>query len=272
MRRVRIEGQQGRGHRWDVTKRSVTVVAIAGMTFLGVAAGFSAIGAPSASAGTENVCPPAGASDTTYNGGLLVTNDNYCTLDHVTVNGGLTVTSGSVVDLEGATVNGGVTVRPGGEIEVDPGSVFGDNPEVSTIRGGIELNEAVDWDIETARISGTVRINGGPEFQPTFCGNSVTGSVIVRNVSTEETWFGDPHDEFFNCKGNRISGSLLITNSSFLEVERNSFGGSVTLSASTLEFNGNRVGGSLRCLNGTVIVPGEAGDSSGNTVRGVNTC
>ena len=237
-----------------------------------VLSALSATWAPSASAGTKNVCPPGGASNATYNGGLLVTDDNYCTLDHVTVNGGITVTSGSDVDLEGATVNGGVTVRPGGEIEVDPGSVFGDNPQVSTIRGGIELNEAVDWDIETARITGAVMINGGTEALPTFCGNSVTGSLIVRNVSAEETWFGDRHDESFNCKGNTISGSLLITNSSFLDVENNFFGGAVTLSASTLEFNGNRVGGSLRCLNGTVIVPGEGGDSSGNTVRGVNTC
>jgi hypothetical protein len=249
-------------------------LSVSGSAFVVLAGLFATFGPP-AFGSTTNVCPPGGVSNTTYNGGLLVTNNNYCTLDHVTVNGGITVRSGSDVDLEDATVNGGVSVEPGGEIEVDPGSVFGDDPAVSTIRGGIVLHGAVDWDIETAHISGGVRINGGPASvaQPTFCGNSVTGSVRVSNVSAEVTWFGDPNnDEFFDCEGNAISGSLLISNSSFLEVEGNRIGGSVTLRASTLEFNGNIVGGSLLCSNGTAIETGEDGDPSGNTVHGTNTC
>jgi hypothetical protein len=241
-------------------------------TFI-VLAGLLATFPPSAMAATKNVCPPGGASNTTYNGGLLVTNDNYCTLDHVTVDGGITVTSGSDVDLEDATVTGGVHVLPGGEIEVDPGSVFGDNPAVSTITGGIHLEGAVDWDIETALISGNVRISGLiHDSQPTFCGNTIRGSVSVNDVSTDVTWFGDPEDEFFDCAGNTISGSLMISNSSFLEVEANTIGGSVMLSGSTLEFDGNDIGGALACSNGTVIEPGEDGDASGNTVGGANTC
>jgi hypothetical protein len=248
-------------------------LSVTASAFIVLTGAFASFGPP-ALGSTTNVCPPGGVSDTTYNGGLLVTNDNYCTLDHVTVHGGIAVTSGSDIDLEDATVNGGVAVLPGGEIEVDPGSVFGDNPAVSTVRGGIDLHDPVDWDIETAHISGSVRINGGaPNAQPTFCGNSVNGSMRVSNVSSEVTWFGDPNnDEFFDCGGNRISGSLLISNSSFLEAERNRIGGSAILSASTLEFNGNMVGGALLCSNGTVIEPGEDGDPSGNTVRGANTC
>jgi hypothetical protein len=225
-----------------------------------------------AGAAVRNVCPPGGTSDSTYRGGLIVTGDNYCTLDNVTVVGGLTVAAGSDVDLEGATITGGVHVLPGGEIEVDPGSVFGDNPRMSTILGGIRLDSPVDWDIETARISGGVTIRGGVEANPTFCGNHVVGSMSIRNVSTEGTWVGDPVDEFFECGGNSISGSLQISNSSFFEVEGNRVGGSVVLVGSSLEFNGNHVGGSLFCSAGTSIETGEPGDPSGNDVRGANTC
>jgi len=35
--------------------------------------------------------------------------------------------------------------------------------------------------------------------------------------------------------------------------------------------NGNTINGSLRCTNGTVILPG-VGDPSGNTVHGANHC
>jgi len=229
------------------------------------------VAAPSASAATTNVCPPGGISNATIHGGLLVTNDNYCTLDHVTVYGGITVESGSDVDLEGATVTGGVHVLPGGEVEVDPGSVFGDNLQVSIIRGGMTLRSAVDWDIETARISGAVRIIGGTEFSPTFCGNTVTGALSIQGVSTGVMWFGDPNDELFDCRGSVISGSVWIRDSSFLEFEDNRVGGSVTVIGSTLELNGNTIGGSLHCT-GTTIVGGEPGDTAGNTVRGSNTC
>jgi hypothetical protein len=233
---------------------------------------------PSASgAAAKTVCRSGGASNTTFNGGLEVTGDNYCLLTNVTVNGGVTIDSGADIELDASIVNGGITVTPGGEIEVNPGSVFGGTPTVSTINGGIVLTNPVDWDIETAHIIGGVTFNGGPSpgNEPTFCGNTVVGSVSMRNVRTArgaETWFGDPVDEFFECRGNTISGSLSITNSSFLELEANTVGGSVSLSSSTLELNGNTIGGRLSCSNGTVIVPGQPGDPSGNTVGGSNTC
>jgi len=65
---------------------------------------------------------------------------------------------------------------------------------------------------------------------------------------------------------------LHVNNSSNLEVESNSVGGSVLLSGSILELNGNTINGSLRCTDGTVILPGEPGDASGNTVHGANHC
>src|SRR6266516_427307 len=253
-------------------KRSAMKKSLAAATAFALAVAGVALFAPGAVAATRTVCPPGGASDTTFNGGLLVTGNNYCLLDHVTVNGGVTVDGGSDVDLENSTVNDGVNVTPGGEIEVDLGSIFGGTPTFSTVNGGIVLNNPFDWDIETAHISGGVTVNTATSEFPTFCGNTVIGNVSMRNVSVDVTYFGDPVDEFFECGGNTISGSLSISNSSFLEVEANTVNGSVSLSSSTLEFNGNTIGGSLSCSNGTVIVPGEPGDASGNTVGGANTC
>jgi hypothetical protein len=238
-----------------------------------VAAAGVALFAPGALAATKNVCPPGGASHTTFNGGLLVTGDNYCLLDHVTVNGGVTVVAGSDVDLENSTVTGGVRIRPGGEIEVGV-SLFAGVRSPSTVRGGIRMKRPVDWDIETAHVFGGVRITGGVDVQPTFCGNTVYGGMSVRDVSTAMTWIGDPGETFgeLTCLRNRIHGSLSIDHSATLVVEGNRVTGSVFLKASTLELNGNRIGGSLFCTDGTTILPGESPDPSGNTVGGANTC
>jgi hypothetical protein len=225
-------------------------------------------------AATRTVCPPGGASDTTYNGGLLVSGNNYCLLSHVTVHGGVTVAAGSDVDLENSTVTGGVHVRPGGEIEVGV-SLFSGVRSPSTVRGGIRLNHPVDWDIETAHIYGGVRITGGVKVFPTFCGNTVYGGISVRDVSAAMTWMGDPGETLggqLTCLRNHIHGTLRIANSSTFVVEGNHVTGSVFLTGSTLELNGNRIGGSLHCTGGTTILPGESPDPSGNTVRGANTC
>jgi hypothetical protein len=250
-------------------KKPLAAVAAFALAVAGVA-----LFAPGALAATTNVCPPGGASNTTFNGGLLVTGNNYCLLDHVTVNGGVTVVSGSDVDLENSTVNGGVRVRPGGEIEVGV-SLFAGVRSPSTVRGGIRLNQPVDWDIETAHVYGGVRITGGVKVFPSFCGNAVYGGMSVRGVSADITWIGDPGENLggeLTCQGNRIHGSLSVDNSSSLVVEGNRVTGSVFLKASTLELNGNRIGGSLFCRPGTTILPGESPDPSGNTVGGANTC
>jgi hypothetical protein len=227
-------------------------------------------------AASTTVCPPGGLAYTTVSGGLLVNGGNYCTLDHVTVRGGVTVAGGSDVDLENATVNGGILIQPGGEIESDPGSVFFGSPAVSTVTGGIVLNQAVDWDIETTQITGGVNFNGfgGHHSDPTFCGNTVFGPVSIRDLLTPAapTFFGDPADEFFECPGNTITGSLSIRNARTLEVEGNTVDGSVSVGASMLELNGNSVGGNLSCSRTTVILGGEPGDAAGNTVEGSNSC
>jgi hypothetical protein len=229
--------------------------------------------APGAAGQTRTVCPDGGVSNATIDGGLLVRGGNYCVLANDTISGGITILAGGDIELDGSTVYGGINVTPGGEIEVDPGSLFGDNPTTSTIYGGITLNNAFDWDIETANIVGVVYFNGlSAASFPTFCGNTVTGAVRMRNVSPDVTWLGDPVDEFFDCGGNTINGILSISNSSFLEVEGNTVNGSVFLDSSTLELNGNTISGSLVCSSGTVIAPGQPGDPSGNSVGGANGC
>jgi hypothetical protein len=63
-----------------------------------------------------------------------------------------------------------------------------------------------------------------------------------------------------------------MNSSSVFAVESNIISGSALLIASTLELNGNTIGGSLKCSDGTVILPGEPGDPSGNTVHGETHC
>jgi hypothetical protein len=255
--------------------RLLRCVSLSAAATLAVAAQAIGGASPGALAASRTVCPPGGASHTTFNGGLLVSGNNYCLLDHVTVNGGVTVVSGSDVDLENSTVNGRVSVRPGGEIEVGV-SLFSGVRSPSTVRGGIRLNHPVDWDIETAHVDGGVRITGGVDAFPTFCGNTVYGGMSVRDVSAAMTWIGDPGETLgggeLTCLRNRIHGSLVLENSATFVVEGNRVTGSVFLTGSTLELNGNTIGGSLFCRDGTTILPGESPDPSGNTVGGANTC
>lgn len=252
----------------------MVLVTAFGMIFLGL----FATAAPQALSATQNVCPDGGVSDTTYQGGLLVTGDNFCSLGHVTVNGGITVDAGGVVDLENSTVTGGVKVRPGGEIEVGI-SLFGGDLTTSTVYGGITLDDPKDWDIETAHIYGGVRIDHytapSSDWRPTFCGNTVYGGMSLTDATVSLTYIGDPGEKIageLRCRRNTIYGSLSITGSSTLAVEGNRVTGSVSLDSSTLELNGNTIGGSLLCTGGTVILPGESPDPSGNTVGGSNTC
>lgn len=246
-----------------------------------LACGVVLVPPPAAIAG-PTICPPGGASNTTISGGLQVTDGNYCLLDHVTVHGTIVVEAGGVVDLENSTVCGGVRVLRGGEIEIGLSRFF-EAPSFSTVHGGLRLDHPVDWDIETARIMGGVRINGllhvfSPE--PTFCGNTVSGGMHVANVSIPppgETFIGDPEPDegLFGgpCEGNRIYGSLLMSHTrSGYEVEGNVVTGSVILRDSRLQLNGNAIGGSLICSHAMLLPPEFDSDPSGNSVRGRNTC
>jgi len=224
--------------------------------------------------------PPPGS---TVDGGLDV--DGVCVVDQVTVNGGIIVEAGGHLQLTSSTVNGGIITLPCGELDINATTLGAGVPTgtTSTISGGIDIAASAictipgalsDVDIWTAQIDGGISITGSflVTTTPFICGNKVTGSVHVDNVTgTPEFTIGDPNSPNFGCPGNTFTGSLHMTHSSVFAVESNTIGGSVLLSADTLELNGNTINGSLMCSDGTVILP-EPGDPAGNTVHGKNTC
>lgn len=225
--------------------------------------------------------PPPGS---TVDGGMDV--DGVCLVDKVTVNGGITVEEGGHLQLTSSTVNGGIITLPCGELDINAttGGTGVPTNTTSTINGGIDIAAGIictvlgafsDVDIWTAQIDGGISVTGTflINTTPFICGTTVKGSVHVDNVTgTPEFTIGDTNSPNFGCPGNTITGSLHMSHSSVFAVESNTIGGSVLLSADTLELNGNTINGSLRCSDGTVIVPGELGDPSGNTVHGKNTC
>jgi hypothetical protein len=228
--------------------------------------------------------PPPGS---TVDGGLDV--DGVCLVDQVTVNGGIIVEAGGHLQLTSSTVNGGIITLPCGELDINAiVSVGTPTGTTSTINGGIDIAGSAicttpgafsDTDIWTAQIDGGISMTGSfvaAVAVPYICGNTVKGSVHVDNVTataigTFEATIGDP-DNQLGCPGNTITGSLHMSHSSVFAVESNTIGGSVLLSADTLELNGNTINGSLMCSDATVILPGEPTDPTGNTVHGKNTC
>ena len=238
----------------------------------------------------ESTCPSGGTPPpgSTVNGGLDV--DGVCLLDSVTVNGGILVEAGGHLQLTRSTVNGDIVALPCGELDVN--AVTGNGSPTgttSTINGGIHVAAGLtcssgafsDLDIWTAQIAGDLTITGTypTGFAPFICGNTITGSVRLEDVTvtqlgTFESTIGEPGGDTTGrvCPGNTIGGSLHMKNSSGFTVESNTIGGSVHLSASKLELNGNTIGGSLLCSDGTVILPSDVNDPPGNTVQGKSTC
>ena len=230
--------------------------------------------------------PPPGS---TVDGGMDV--DGVCLVDQVIVNGGIIILEGGHLQLTSSSVNGGIVTLPCGEIDVNATTLGGGTPTgtTATINGGIDITASAvcttpgafsDADIYNAQIDGGISMSGtflmGVVISvPAICGNTIKGSVHMDNVTaaqagTFEGRIGDPDQ---GCPGNTITGSLHMTKSSIFAVESNTIGGSVLLSADTLELNGNTINGSLRCSDGTIILPGEPGvDPTGNTVHGSNTC
>ena len=196
---------------------------LSGLVIIGLVV--AAAVAPTSSAKTRMTCPTGGLSNTTIHGGLLVS-PGYCLLDHVTVHGGLIVMG--QVDLESSRVYGGVHLRPGGEIELGA-SIFGGDRTLTVVHGGVHLNHPVDWDIENGVIYGGVHLRGGVDATPTFCGNTIHGTMSVRNVTAPITWIGDPNEDILgeggSCPGNTIHGSLLVLNSSLFHIEGNHVSG-----------------------------------------------
>ena len=229
--------------------------------------------------------PPPGS---TVDGGMDV--DGVCMADNVTVNGGITVEEGGHLQLTSSTVNGGIITLPCGELDINATTLGAGVPTntTSTINGGIDIAASAvctvpgafsDVDIYTAQIDGGISMTGTfpVTFFPFICGNTVKGSLHLDNVTVTpiglfEGTIGDPDSALRSCPGNTITGSLHMSHSSVFAVESNTIGGSVFLSADTLELNGNIINGSLMCSDGTVILPGEPGDPTGNTVHGKNTC
>ena len=216
-------------------------------------------------------------------GGVEV--DGTCILDGVTVNGGITVDSGGHLQFTSSTVNGSISVMGCGELDVNAttNGVGAPTGTTATINGGIVLNASAactspalsDADIWTAQIHGEISVTGNYRRggTPVICGNAITGDVMVDNLATvapAKFYIGDP--DFGGCTGNTITGALSVSNSSLLEVESNTVGGSVLLSGSTLGLSENTIGGSLQCSNGTVFLPADHGEPSGNTVDGANSC
>jgi len=230
-------------------------------------------------------CPSGGtpASGSRIAGGVEV--DGTCILDGVTVNGGITVDSGGHLQFTSSTVNGSISVMGCGELDVNAttNGVGAPTGTTATINGGIVLNASAactspalsDADIWTAQIHGEISVTGNYRRggTPVICGNAITGDVMVDNLATvapAKFYIGDP--DFGGCTGNTITGALSVSNSSLLEVESNTVGGSVLLSGSTLGLSENTIGGSLQCSNGTVFLPADHGEPSGNTVDGANSC
>ncbi len=274
-------------------KASLANVRVRALVFVVVfallAVGMSAVFTPAAR-GDSGRCPSSGTPPpgAHVNGGLQV--DGTCIVDSVTVNGGILVNGGGHLQLTRSTVHGGIVVLPCGELDVNAVIRSGTPTHTSsTIDGGVAIfagpvchaGAFSDVDIWNARINGGISMTGKFSIAfPFFCDNEIKGDVTLDKVSvtrsgTFEGLVGDPDIVFGTirgCPGNAISGSLHVSNSSFFAIESNTVGGSVVLSGSTLEFNGNTINGSLRCSNGTVIVPGEPADPRGNTVHGSNNC
>lgn len=228
-------------------------------------------------------CPSGGTPPpgTAVDGGLDV--DGICVVDQVTVNGGIIVQEGGHLQLTSGTVNGGIVTLPCGELDVNATTLGAGIPTgtISTINGGIDITASPtctvldafsDLDVRTAKIDGGISITGTFVFSPQVCDNTIIGGVHVDNaIALPGSDIGDARVGE-NCPGNIITGSVHISNSSFIDLESNTIGGSVLLSGSKLEFNGNTINGSAMCSDGTVILPGEQGDPSCNTVHGKNTC
>ncbi|MER7757761.1 Ig-like domain repeat protein [Kitasatospora sp. NPDC097643] len=125
--------------------------------------------------------------------------------------------------------------------------------------------------ISNSTVKGAVLFSRGTLFG--MCGTTVTGTTSIQGASGF-VLVGDPGDD--GCTGNRINGSLLLSNNhGGLEVIANQVGGSVQVQGTTgtgpfpedsrAEIEGNTIGGSLSCSGNT---PPPTNDGHPNTVTG----
>ncbi len=216
---------------------------------------------PAASAATT--CSGGVFTGVNISGGLVVTGN--CTYNDSTISGGVTITSSGHLTTHSSGISGGVVVQPSGEFDGLSGT---------SVSGGLKLTAAFDLDIIGATITGGTTISGpfspgpfGPGV-PFVCGSTLD-SVTMSGVTGTFTFvpFGDPES---GCAGNRLTGSLTVTNTHNIEIESNVIGGSVTISDSTaVELAGNTIKGSAQCTNITTFTDG---DATPNTVQGSTNC
>jgi hypothetical protein len=282
------------------THKCVTIAAI-----VAASAALAGMSASGATAAKRTECPADGtpAPGSTITGGLEV-DGGFCDLHDVIVHGGITVDRSpesagfnwNNLGLNGSTVNGGITLGEGSEMLVGFDPFTGNlthNP--STINGGITVNDGIGFFLNEATVTGGLTVNGFKD--PSFlcdgdpfcfygapvCANEIYGNITIRDENVGQIFIGDPKEQFFanaECDPNTIHGSVFFIDSNFTrasdgepsELEGNAITGSVHLDHSTAEVNENIIGGSLLCVNGSVVHEPPPPDVAGNTVRGKDTC
>jgi hypothetical protein len=173
-----------------------------------------------------------------------------CFLDNITVTGGIIVNPRGQLQLSNSTVSGRIQVLPGGELDIQ--AVTGRQgqliPGSSTITGGITIDTADDLDLFNATVVGGISITGPVNATYALCGLAIIGPLTLTDSTGGFARIG------ISSSGPCDSGNTIV--------------GSVTVDNSVIEdFTNNTVIGSLRCVNGGVVIA-----SSGNTIVGSNTC
>jgi len=164
-------------------------------------------------------------SNTTFKGGVVVNEGDFCVLDNVTVNGGLTVNGtafDTFLDIENSTINGPLAIN-GAFMTVNN----------STIHGG--------WTIT------------GETFPFTdLCGNNIDGGLAVTNAELfgAALSFGELNA---GCAGGTINGDASFANNDgAVELDGYKLNGALNLAGNPSSFNeleATAVQGSASCQN-----------------------
>jgi hypothetical protein len=235
------------------------------------------------SALAKTTCAGGVFTGVNISGGLIVAGD--CVFNDSTITGGVTVTSTGGFEIENSSVSGGIVVEPGGELDVD--HVLNSDMTTgnhSSISGGITTSDAFDVDIYGATVTGTTTlVGGGAVGSPQICGSTLASlNLSELRPTLFAVHVGDPGEPFAvgsvpDCPANTLTGSLTVTDSSRIEIESNTIGGSVTIKGHDpvtngsmhIELAGNDIKGSASCSNVTPITDG---DHPPNAVGGSNNC
>lgn len=195
------------------------------------------------------------------------------------ISGSVNVPNGALCALDAAAVTGNVTVQGGGGLVIIHGS---------TIKGSVFSTSGPAADFHAQNTFG----DSYPSYNGSIwiCGSAVRGSVAVANALNQVT-IGAPaagrfNDQYNNCPGNKIGGSITATGvQGGVEVVDNSISGGVQIrntvgcpndedncnpysdSPNSVEVTGNTISGSLICSNSQNGV-----DVHDNAVGGSTNC